>query len=346
MRLLSYSILTLLFVIVNVSYGKADYTFKDGKKIYLLSRVEGKKAILNDEILPFFNVLNNLDMSIRMGIQLDPSKLNESRSRFKEFVQDSVMDWTLEEKKALLRVLNLCYYICNSAVPGFIPTKWRFIKTSGKEDSGFFYTRGDCIIVPQNELDKLLKDKKYIKTFIEVIIHETFHVYSKLNQDKRKLLYEIIGFKKDLEVELGSFLLERKLTNPDGSDYSYRITIQNHNGLKMQAIIMILSKYDSYQKGNNNVLNYLTVSLFEVSLQNGKWKVVLDKNGAVKPIDPNKAKGFYEQIGRNTGYIIHPDEILADNVMIYFLWKNGLKNVKEIDDTKLLERIEKVLKSK
>ena len=33
--------------------------------------------------------------------------------------------------------------------------------------------------------------------------------------------------------------------------------------------------------------------------------------------------GFYEQVGRNTGYILHPEEILADNfVHIVFNTEN------------------------
>jgi len=30
-------------------------------------------------------------------------------------------------------------------------------------------------------------------------------------------------------------------------------------------------------------------------------------------LDPLKVGSFFEQIGRNTNYIMHPDEILADN---------------------------------
>lgn len=30
-------------------------------------------------------------------------------------------------------------------------------------------------------------------------------------------------------------------------------------------------------------------------------------------LDPNEVADFHAQIGRNTKYIIHPDEVLADN---------------------------------
>jgi len=36
--------------------------------------------------------------------------------------------------------------------------------------------------------------------------------------------------------------------------------------------------------------------------------------------------GFYEQIGRNTDYIIHPEETLANNFVHLMIGKKGLKN--------------------
>lgn len=41
-----------------------------------------------------------------------------------------------------------------------------------------------------------------------------------------------------------------------------------------------------------------------------------------------QVSGFYEQVGRNTEYIIHPEEILADNFRLILL---GIKNPKSPD---------------
>jgi hypothetical protein len=37
------------------------------------------------------------------------------------------------------------------------------------------------------------------------------------------------------------------------------------------------------------------------------------ENGQPVLFDPAEIAGFHEQIGRNTRYIIHPEEVLADN---------------------------------
>ena len=41
--------------------------------------------------------------------------------------------------------------------------------------------------------------------------------------------------------------------------------------------------------------------------------LVRHEAGHVVRWNPNAVPNFAEQVGRNTGYIIHPDEILADN---------------------------------
>ena len=38
-------------------------------------------------------------------------------------------------------------------------------------------------------------------------------------------------------------------------------------------------------------------------------------------LDLDQVSGFYEQVGRNTDYIIHPEEILADNFKLLLVGK-------------------------
>jgi hypothetical protein len=40
-------------------------------------------------------------------------------------------------------------------------------------------------------------------------------------------------------------------------------------------------------------------------------------------VGPGELTGFFEQIGRNTQYIIHPEEILADNFSLLVREKTG-----------------------
>jgi len=50
------------------------------------------------------------------------------------------------------------------------------------------------------------------------------------------------------------------------------------------------------------------------------------KNGKPVFFKPDEVEGFFEQIGRNTGYIIHPEETLANNFVHLMTGKQDLKN--------------------
>ena len=50
------------------------------------------------------------------------------------------------------------------------------------------------------------------------------------------------------------------------------------------------------------------------------------KDGHPILLKPDAVDGFYERIGRNTDYIIHPEETLANNFVHLMSGKKGLKN--------------------
>jgi hypothetical protein len=67
---------------------------------------------------------------------------------------------------------------------------------------------------------------------------------------------------------------------------------------------------------------------------------VVYENSAPKLVGPQAISGFFEQVGRNTQYIIHPEEILADNFALLIL---GEQNV---PSPEVLEKMRKVLAGK
>jgi hypothetical protein len=76
-------------------------------------------------------------------------------------------------------------------------------------------------------------------------------------------------------------------------------------GRQVAAVPILVStseKYDPSRGGE--FFNYLQLKF-----------LVPGKTGADKGelIDPSYISGFFEQVGHNTEYIIHPEEILADN---------------------------------
>ena len=56
-------------------------------------------------------------------------------------------------------------------------------------------------------------------------------------------------------------------------------------------------------------------------------------------LDPDDVPGYHEQIGRNTRYIIHPEEILADNFV--FLLDGRI----DLPTPRVVEQMGKVLQA-
>ena len=66
-------------------------------------------------------------------------------------------------------------------------------------------------------------------------------------------------------------------------------------------------------------------------------------------IKTKEVNNFFEQIGRNTNYIIHPDEVLADNFIFLTMWRAGEKTLKDLkintdEGKQLLLDMEKIIK--
>jgi hypothetical protein len=55
------------------------------------------------------------------------------------------------------------------------------------------------------------------------------------------------------------------------------------------------------------------------------------RDGAAVLHEPKRLDDYFTRIGRNTGYIIHPDEILADNFVHLVFGKEGLDAPRIID---------------
>jgi hypothetical protein len=57
-------------------------------------------------------------------------------------------------------------------------------------------------------------------------------------------------------------------------------------------------------------------------------------------VDFGQVSGFYEQVGRNTEYIIHPEEILADNFAMLVLADQ------DVPSPEILKKLQDVLTEK
>jgi len=290
------------------------------KKTHLifLDSLQATKFIIQDKSEHFFDHISSLDMMIQMKKTYPKDRpRNAILKDYKQFLQTDVAAFTPKEKELLTRVWKKVYTDCQSIRKGLFPDAIPLVKTNANHyGPGVYYTREKGIIIPMNELYAGNEDGLY-----RVMLHELFHIWSRLHPQKRKALYALIGFDKlpvgIEELQMEESLRQRILLNPDGIDFSYGIKLIKADGALIEALPMIQANRADYSSDQASFFEYLSFQLFPLQrTDQGGYKVVSQANG--DPVEELiSSTNFMEIISDNTGYIIHPDEIMADNFVLW-----------------------------
>jgi len=176
-----------------------------------------------------------------------------------------------------------------------------------------FYTRENGIYVPE-PMAKAGNEQM----LTDVLIHEIFHIQSRNYPELQEKLYAHLGFKKlDLPIIYPDGFIPQTLLNPDGTDWDYYIPL-SIDDKKVLAFPLIVSKKSHFDPDEPNFFSYLKFQLFPLQKQKGGYK--LSYEGDFDGLDSKWMTPFFERITKNTNYIIHPDELMADNFVLLTKW--------------------------
>ena len=200
-----------------------------------------------------------------------------------------------------------------------LPKRVLLIETTGKEEGDTAYTRADAVILPQKldgTPDRLPK----------VLAHELFHIASRANPRLAEALYATIGFHPCKEPAYPPELFARKLTNPDAprNDYCIAVTVE---GAKVDVTPILYSRTSGYDTARGGeFFDYLQLGF-----------LVVPTTTPARVAGVRELSGFVEQIGQNTQYVIHPEEILADNFSLLVTGETAVRS------PEVLERMKRAL---
>jgi hypothetical protein len=304
------------------------------------------RYIVTDTMDYFFKRVSATEMSIQMKNPLEnlPPAADLVKS-YREFLQSDVEGFSQTELETVEKTMRQMFSTCMQVNSDLFPDTLVVIKTKAKHyGEGVYYTRANTIIIPQDALAPGNQD-----AFHRTMYHELFHVFSRLNPKKREDLYQLIGFSSlgYERLQVPKALADRLLHNPDGVDFAQKIDLKQPDGAVIHAIPVIYANETGFTKGKPLFFGYLEFELFQIEQTgDGRWKVLTKPDGYRSTLDLRKQPDFFRQIRDNTGYIIHPDEVLADN-FAYIL--EGLERgapVKKFSDSgsQLLRDIEAVLR--
>ncbi len=279
----------------------------------LLDSTEAATALLVDTIDHFFERVTAVEMSIQMKKPLQQGQnRDELLPAFQDYLQRDAATFSREEADFVLEVMREAWEICRALSPDLFPDTLLLIKIKGKPyGPSVYYTRQKAIIIPHDVLQLRRRED-----FLNTMFHELFHVYSRYHPHKRAQLYRRIGFEAiGMErLRLPSPLAQRILHNPDGVDFAQKITLTTPQGKTLHAVPIIYANHPGYTPQKRLFFTYLEFSLFEIApADDGHWEVLTQSDGISSTLDMSKLPDFYRQIGDNTTYIIHPEEVIADN---------------------------------
>lgn len=254
-----------------------------------------------------------------------------SEASFLEFAASQVGEWEdAEMAKVTSSLLEISKMLGERGLDLPLPPEIILIKTSGREEGNAGgYTRRNAIIVPVTQIGR---QEPVFRTFL---LHELFHVMTRHDPEIRIPLYRIIGFEPCNDIEYPESLLPRKITNPDAFHFDSFVELFV-DGSPVSVIPLTLSKADTY--GGGGIFDIVRVEFLRVSRLSGIMK---PHTRGRQPLlySMSEVEGYYEKIGRNTNYVIHPEEIMADNFALAVMGK------KEVPNPEILDRLLEVLSS-
>jgi hypothetical protein len=306
-----------LYAQKTVDIQKTDFIFLDRK--------DGARVLAGED--EFTRSLSDFDRSARL-------KTSEkvSTKEYLDFVSRQSLDWTDSEIERFRMIIGRV----KESLTGYdirIPGKMYFIKTTGDEEGNAVYCRGlNAVVLPGKKTADLSDDN--LQT---LLTHELFHIYSKNNLDKREQLYKIVGFYKTQPLVLPAELEPLNITNPDSVVRNYYFATEiGGEKINVMPVLLATGPYD--EKKGGRIFDYLQLVFFAVETK-GNSSVLVKKDGQYVSYTMQQIPDFAGKIGKNTKYIIHAEEILAENFKLMAVKQ-------DVPSPEIIEQMQSVLKKK
>jgi hypothetical protein len=314
----------------------------------LSERLEFASAERGGEILGradrWAHQLSAFDRAARQRT-LEPTTMEELLA----FVSRNVLSWTPGERAYWSRLVDRL----STATTGLmlsVPEIF-LVKTTGLEEFGFAYARERTIVLPQGRLE-IAGDEQ--RDFF-LLAHEFFHYLSANNATLRDSLYELLRFRRLENFTYPPELEDRRVSNPTWFADHVSVPVDTRSGpvevVPLTRPTISLEEVVQLPIGGPPAIGrHIEIVLVTVDRHSGH--VLRDSAGApiIYPLD---GTNLVDRIARNTSYMIHPQEVLADNFALLMEWRatgvqpdavpGGPGEGFPVNDVPLLQAIERVL---
>jgi len=314
------------------------------KHFKLLEPEAAALQINRDTVERFFEVINAADLRLQLKLdENDDTPIGELLQNYQKTLKKGCVSFNESEKIYILEILEDALFLAKPIIPELFEEPIQLIKYAGDNyGDNVFYTRENAIVIPAK---KLVESNRTPEYFLTTMLHEFFHLYSRKHKDKKEELYALIGFKPVDNLTFPETMLRKRLLNPDGMDLNYAIDLKTKDNQAFKAIPYTFSFSEGWEQNKKDYLHHLAFDLFRIDSTENGWQAVTTTTGYLSTISHTAHPEFREQIKNNTDYIIHPDEILADNFSMLAVSKANEKVLEKLDDEgrALIKQIEQIL---
>jgi hypothetical protein len=225
-------------------------------------------------------------------------------AHYRQYLASQGRDWTEDERRRLA-TLNVRLERFLETLKLRMPERILLVKAGMERVDSAPHTRANAIVLPQAFLDAAQPAE-----LVYVMGHELFHVLSRHDEQAREQLYATLGFQRCARTEVPEAVERLRITNPDAIDDRHTIRVR-YRGEQVEAMPLLMLRSADFDPAQGFIANAHDPWLI-MERRDGACRARL-RAGVAQSAKAAELEGLFEQIGRNTAYLIHPEEIVADN---------------------------------
>lgn len=216
----------------------------------------------------------------------------------------AVVAWTPAHAARWRRALEALAPLLK-ARPLPLPKRVLLVGTDGSDAANAAYTRGTAVVLPA-----MLNMPGY--TDAEVLAHELFHVMSRHRPELATRLYGALGFEPAPELRWPAEWLPIRIANPDAPYDRHQMRTEVDG--RTVALMPVLVAARTELRPGQTFFDVMELRLLEVEPDGQGGSRAVRRDGQPVWHAPAAARSYLQRLGGNTGYVIHPEETMADNV--------------------------------
>ena len=279
--------------------------------VAFLTIKQGQAAIVDEQIEPYFSLLQTREMSAKTGTQITGATLGAQRDVCRKRYQAAVQEFSDLEQSALLHVVKNTHPFLELNYPVFAALPWRFIKVARTIEGGMPFTLGKCIVLSDQVLPMFLAGEVHPQNpkGLNLLLHEQTHVLQRLHPELFiPLFVESWGFVHILHAPTATADLSvRQLINPDGISSLWVFPLSNEGRTEVILPQTLLGGDAVLPSLHTDIMPYALM----VEKQGDDYVYLRDASGGSRSMYLQDAR-VYSRSFTPSEENFHPNEICAE----------------------------------